>query len=396
MSNPPKKPRILFLNQMAGPMFRELAEDLSEEWLSGLLYTGHPDTLKHRNTEHLTIKRGPGYDKRNEFLRVWSWGKYFVYALFQAIKTPSTTLLFFVSNPPFLALIGYVLKKIRKQRYVVLVYDIHPDLLVALGRLKETGFITRCWHWMNRIVYENAEIVFTIGDYMAANLEKRFDAASTKPGKVLVVPPWVDTDFIRPIPKSENWFAKKYNQVNKLTILYSGNLGATHNIEFIVDLARQLKKQEDIHFLIIGEGAKREFVADAIAEEDLKNVTLLPFQPEEVLPYSLATGDIAVVSMQPGTEGLMVPSKAMYYLAAGCKILFSGNPNSEIGLICSDLKFGKVADDVIAFFIENYAINLREKLGQGNDRIKIEKNKQEHFSRQIEANKLKKIFKECL
>jgi glycosyltransferase involved in cell wall biosynthesis len=275
---------------------------------------------------------------------VWSWGKYFVYALYQCIKTPSKTLLFFVSNPPFLALIGYLLRKIRKQQYVVLVYDIHPDLLVALGRLKEKGFITRLWHWMNRVVYENAEIVLTIGDYMAANLEKRFDVTRTKPEKVLVVPPWVDTDFIKPIPKSENWFARKYDQVDKLTILYSGNLGATHNIEFIVDLARQLRTQKHIHFLIIGEGSKMEFVQNSIVQEDLENVTLLPFQSEEVLPYSLATGDIAIVTMQPGAEGLMVPSKAYYYLAAGCYLLFNGHVQSEIGQLCEMERVGMVLD----------------------------------------------------
>jgi len=369
VSNPPTKPKILFLNQMAGPMFRELAEDLSEEWSPSVLFTGHPDTLKHENTDHLTIKEGPGYDKRNEFFRVWSWAKYFFYALCQVIRTPSSTLIVFVSNPPFLALIGYFYNKIRKQRYVVLVYDIHPDLFVALGKLKATGFIARLWHWMNRIVYENAEIVFTIGDYMAANLEKRFDATKTKPGKVLVVTPWVDTDFIKPIPKSENWFAKKHGQVDKLTILYSGNLGATHNIEFIVELARQLKVQEYIHFLVIGEGAKREYVANAIAQEGLNNLTLLPFQPEEVLPYSIATGDIAIVSMQLGTEGLMVPSKAYYYLAAGCYLLFNGDVYSELGQLCVKDSIGLIINGksdqgTVESLIEFSKIKRGENIGK--------------------------------
>lgn len=339
-----KKTRILFLNQMAGPLFRELAEELSKHWQPCTLYTGHPDTLKHECTEQLKIVAGPGYNKKNEVTRVVSWFIYFTSAFFKALTTPSA-LLFFVSNPPFLGLIGFILKKIRKQPYVVLVYDIHPDILVNLGRLKGSGVVSRLWHWMNRLVYENAEVVFTIGDYMAANLEKKFDVSKTKAGKVVVVPPWVDTEFIKPIPKSENWFAKKYNQVEKITILYSGNLGATHNIEFIIDMARELKENDDIHFLIIGEGAKWKMVEEAIENEKMSNVTLLPFQTEEVLPYSMATGDIAVVSMVPGTEGLMVPSKAYYYLAAGCSLLFKGNPLSEVGDLCKSDGLGVVCKD---------------------------------------------------
>ncbi len=90
----------------------------------------------------------------------------------------------------------------------------------------------------------------------------------------------------------------------------AGNLGATHNIEFIIEMAGALKDERNIHFLIIGEGAKWQLVEKAIEQEKLDNITLLPFQSEEVLPYSMATGDIAIVSMQPGSEGLMVPSKA--------------------------------------------------------------------------------------
>jgi hypothetical protein len=37
--------RIIFLNQMAGPLFRELAEDLAKVWPQSTLYTGHPDTI---------------------------------------------------------------------------------------------------------------------------------------------------------------------------------------------------------------------------------------------------------------------------------------------------------------------------------------------------------------
>ena len=53
------KAKILFLNQMAGPLFRELAEDVAEEFGPSILYTGHPHTKNRQGTGKLSIKAAP-------------------------------------------------------------------------------------------------------------------------------------------------------------------------------------------------------------------------------------------------------------------------------------------------------------------------------------------------
>ena len=58
--------KIVFLNQMAGPLFRELAEDLAEHWSPSVLYTGHTDTIKRGNTSHLSILATPEYQRDND------------------------------------------------------------------------------------------------------------------------------------------------------------------------------------------------------------------------------------------------------------------------------------------------------------------------------------------
>ena len=56
-----KVTRLIMLNQMAGPLFRELAEDLAPLYEDGcLLMTGHPDTLHYPllDKSKLSIKVG--------------------------------------------------------------------------------------------------------------------------------------------------------------------------------------------------------------------------------------------------------------------------------------------------------------------------------------------------
>lgn len=330
MNNSSKHPRMIFLNQMAGLLFRELAEDISKKWSPSLLFTGHPDTIKSEQATSLKIVAAPKYNRTTRVLRLLSWLRYLVSALFRCWLLPSNALLFLVPFPPGLGMIAYLFKRLRGQRYVVLIYDIYPDAFVRFSGLKESGLIVRLWHRLNRLIWENAEIVFTIGEAMAENLEQKFDASKTLPGKVVFIPNWASTDWIRPVPKDKNEFAKKHGQVGKLTVMYSGNLGQTHDIETILAAAKQLREHDSINFMIIGEGAKKNIVEKIKHQDGLDNLTVLPFQPEEILPASLPTADIAVITLDKGCEGLSVPSKTHYYMAAGSALLGICDKNSEV------------------------------------------------------------------
>jgi glycosyltransferase involved in cell wall biosynthesis len=333
MNNLPKHPRIIFLNQWAGPLFRGLAHDISKKWPPGLLLTGHPDALKSEQTDSLSIVAAPKYQRRSYLSRVLSGIHYILYALFYCWKLPLDTLVFSMSEPLCLGAVGYLCKRLRGQRYVILVYDIYPDALIQFGVLKKSGLAARIWRRLNRLVWENAEIVFTIGEAMAGSLEQMFDASKTLPGKVIFIPNWADTDWIRPVAKDKNEFAKKYGQVGKLTVMYSGNLGKTHDIETIIAAARELKEYDSIHFMIIGEGAKKDLVKQAKYKDALDNLTILPFQPEDVLSTSLPTADISIITLDKGCETLSAPSKTCYAMAAGSALIGLCNNESEIAHI---------------------------------------------------------------
>lgn len=314
---------------MAGPVFRELAEDLTQVWSPSLLYTGHPHTLRSAGSNGLAVEAAPPYDRRSKSRRLWSWMKYFFRAMQLTARHTGGALLFIVSNPPFLGLLGFLFKLVRGQRYVVLVYDIYPDLLVGLGTIR-SGIMSRAWTLLNQLVLKHASQIFTIGEEMAYLLNRTYDLGRTAAGCAIVIPNWADVDGIRPLAKCDNRFAIEHGLVGRITVLYSGNMGNTHDIESILAVARELKDHETIRFLFIGEGAKWPLVEKTIADEDLGNTLLLPFQPEENIPYSMATGDIGIVAYQPGTESCMVPSKTYYYMAAGLVPLVISSRETDI------------------------------------------------------------------
>lgn len=363
-------PRLLILNQMAGPMTWELAEDLGKTLGPVALLTGHPDTLK-KGATGVTLFKASAYQRGGYGRRVLTWLLYCLEAFVWLWRWPASVPMLLFSNPPILCWLGYLMFKLRGQRYAVMVHDIYPDVLVGLGKLSKDHWLVRLWRVLNRRAYEHARVVMTLGEYMAANLDKQFDARRTPAGRVEVVYPWVDTDVIKPMPKEQNWFAQKYGQIGKLTVMYSGNMGLGHDIETMLEAARQLRDWPAIHFMFIGAGPKWTLVENALRRGNLTNVTLLPWQPEEVLPYSLGTADITLVSLEGGISGLAIPSKAIYAIASGSILLTLACEESDLSAWANKYSIGRnVASRRVVTLIDGikgYAIDLTGLLAAKNN-----------------------------
>ena len=121
--------------------------------------------------------------------------------------------------------------------------------------------------------------------------------------------------------RDQNPFARQVVQNDDIVVLYSGNIGTSHDIDSILAAAEILQVDSRIRFVFIGDGSKRFSVEEYISCFPDGNVKYYPFQPEPMLPYTLPLGDISLVSLDEGLEELMVPSKFFSYLAAGSAIL---------------------------------------------------------------------------
>ncbi len=252
-------------------------------------------------------------------------------------RTPSILLI--VTNPPILPLAGWVLKKLRRQKYVCLVQDLYPDIPVRLGYLTDGSLVTRLWEKMNERVYRDADVIVVLGTRMAERMREKLKFPSN--GRHLaVIHNWADPDFIVPLNKEDNWFSREQGLTGKLVVQYSGNIGLFHDVETILEAAKRMRSEERILFLFIGAGGKQQKVSEFIRLWDLRNVRMLPYQPWEYLPYSLTCGDISAVTLTKGLEGLCVPGKLYTSLAAGQAILAVVGQHCEVAEIIEECGCG--------------------------------------------------------
>jgi glycosyltransferase involved in cell wall biosynthesis len=221
-------------------------------------------------------------------------------------------ILLVTTAPPFLPLLGYLAYVLFKIPYICILYDLYPDIAIALGVLPKRHWLARLWRNLNQRIWRNAKGIVVLSPAM----KRQVLASCPEIGeKVSVIHSWSDPDWIVPIVKRENWFAWKYNLVTKFTVLYSGNLGRCHDMNTILEAAKLLQ-DEPIQFVCIGSGAKRDDLIKEVKELGLNNFLFLPYQDKHVLPYSLTACDLSLVTVDERTENLVTPSKLYSALAS--------------------------------------------------------------------------------
>jgi glycosyltransferase involved in cell wall biosynthesis len=172
------------------------------------------------------------------------------------------------------------------------------------------------------------------------------------PSRVETIHYWADCQAISPTPR-DNAFARANGLVDKFVVMHSGNVGASQNLEMIVDAADRLRERSDIVFAIVGDGVKRPALAEMARVRGLTNVRFFPYQPKESLDQSFGTADVFVVSLKAGIEGYIVPSKLYGTLAAGRPYIAAVDPSAEPAEVARDHRCGLLVPpgDVDAFAV---------------------------------------------
>jgi len=253
------------------------------------------------------------------------------------------TLILVDTTSPFQGPITWISSKIRKHKYIYLATEFYPDAAIALGFLKKNSLVNYLWEYSNRRVYSSASYVIVIGERLRNNVARYFEDGIND-SNLVVIHNWADTEKINPIKPKENYFRKDLGLSEKIVILYSGNLGLSHDLSTLIKAADNLRKDEKIIFLIIGEGPQKIIIESEIKKLNLSNIILMPYQSEDVLPYSLSSGDFSVVTLNQSMDKLTVPSKLYPAMAAGQAIIALFSEETDISDIVKENNAGIVVE----------------------------------------------------
>ncbi len=319
-------------------LMSQLASELSKKGFNVEVYTRRPHR-RSKSAQKLPAKEIRNgvtvnrlscvqLNKENLLFRTINWFSFSFSLLISMSLKSSKDILLIVTNPPILPFVGLFFNIIRSQRFIPIIYDVYPDIAVALELVEKNGFFVELWKRLNNVLYRRASGIVVIGNQMKRTIVKSAGVNSFE-SKIEVIYNWEDPDFIKPLKKEENAFAKEngYNEV--LTVLYSGNFGLYNDLCTIIYAAEKIRKLP-VKFVFIGDGAQKEKLKKIVRDKDLKNVDFHSYQPHSRLPETLTCADISVVSEDKRVSGLCSSSKFYSSLASGQAVLARVNKESDI------------------------------------------------------------------
>ncbi len=323
--------KVTIINQDSGYLMIDIANSYCEKGYDTTLVAGRIVERDICLDEKIKVKKIAKYNRNTNIKRLQTWLlgalQIWSYVFFRSRKSH----LLIVSNPPLAPLLTLLLPN----RYSLLIFDIFPDALTEYGFASNKSFIVKLWKNANKKVYCKAHKVYTLTNGMRRVLEQYQSKE-----KIDIVPLWTNNSFLKPIKKEENKFASKYKLKDKFVVLYSGNFGYSHRVDLLVDLATKIKNPK-IMFVIIGGGTIEDKLREKIAKENITNCLILPWQDVDILPYSLSSADLSVVTLSENASGLAIPSKAFNYLSVGSPILGITSNHSDLEELIKKYDVGK-------------------------------------------------------
>ena len=229
------------------------------------------------------------------------------------------------STPPIQGLKMPLIKWLKRKPTIYNVQDIFPDSLVGTGLTHEGSLIWKIGRIVEKITYRYADKIIVISE----DFKKNIMAKGVPEDKIVVVYNWVDQNKVVDVPREENKLFEIYGlDRGKFYITYNGNIGLTQNMDMLLDVAKELQKvYEDIHFVLVGNGAYLDEVKRKVADQQLENVHLLPFQPYEDISHVFSLGDASLVISKPGVGANSVPSKTWSIMSASRPVLANFDEN---------------------------------------------------------------------
>lgn len=357
--------KIAIINQDSGYLMIDLANAFVERGFDVLLITGRLATRSTPLNEKVQLYRIKEYNRETTLSRLWSWLRAFIQIWWIIASKHRNAHLWIVSNPPLNSFLPFSLPN----NYSFWIFDIYPDILWNEGFIKKNNPLSKLWILANKVVFRKAKHVFTLTQEMKDVL-----SFYTSANKINILPIWTDNVVLKPIPKSENPFIEKHGLKDKFIVLYSGNLGLSHHLEVIPQIA-SLIHNPDILFLIIGHGKAWNVLESMIKDKNLVNCLMLPRVPSEELPFSLASADLALVSTGSGAANLSIPSKTFNYMSVGAPLLSLSPKNSALSNLVTNHKIGKNFnhDDLtgIAGFIEKMYLKEADYLEYSTNSLQL-------------------------
>lgn len=243
-----------------------------------------------------------------------------------------------MTDPPVAGIAGALVARLSGRPFVYNIRDLYPDMAVG-GDIVRPGWWVRRWEQLHRRALRQAARVIVLGD----DMRNRILAKGVAPERVVIVRDGASLPATMPNPDDPG-VRKIVEEIRcgfPFVVLHAGNLGFYGAWGTLLQAA-ELLRNDGTGLVFVGGGANRAALETSAAK--FPNVRFVPFRPVEQVPHVMLAGDLHIVTVRRGLEGVVVPSKLYSILAAGRPVLVVAAAESDAARIVVESECGLAAD----------------------------------------------------
>ncbi len=255
----------------------------------------------------------------------------------------------FEPSPVTVGLPAVWLGKIKNAPVVFWALDLWPETLAAIGVVRSPKVLA-CVGLMVRFIYNRCTLVLGQSRGFLDSIAKYCNDKS----KIRYFPSWAEDVFTDGNVK----LASEVSEiVNGFTVVFAGNIGEAQDVPAVLDAAEQLKSNDWLRWVIVGDGRKSDWLQSEVLRRGLSKQVLLPGRfSVERMPSFYAHANALLVSLkQDPVFSMTIPGKVQSYLMAGIPVLgmLDGEGaavirDAQAGLTCAAGDSAGLADAVLA------------------------------------------------
>lgn len=247
------------------------------------------------------------------------------------------------STPPitFCNAIEYVKKRDGAKTYLLL-KDIFPQNAVDIGMMSKNGIKGLIY----KIFRNKEKKLYRISDYIGCMSQANVDYLlkhnpEINPEKVEICPNSVEVVDMSVDKKTRDEIRRKYDiPLDKKVFVYGGNLGKPQGIDFMIECLKSQEKNDEVYFLIVGDGTEYGKIETYVESDKPSNVRLMKRLPKEDYDKMVAACDVGMIFLDHRFTIPNFPSRLLSYMQAKIPVLAVTDPNTDIGKVIVDGGFG--------------------------------------------------------
>lgn len=243
-------------------------------------------------------------------------------------------------------------KRLYHSKAFLWVQDLWPESISAAGKVK-SNWIQYVLTLMVKNIYEKVDKILVSSEAFSIPILKK----GINSNKIKYVPNWAEDIFSDHLSVD---IKKHKNSIpNGFVVMFAGNIGEAQDFESIIKAAELTKHIDEIKWVIVGDGRKKDWLNIEIERLGLnKTFILLGQYPTAEMSNILAHADITLLTLKD-TEifALTIPSKIQSYMAFGKPILSMANgivnkiiKEADCGFIAKAGDFAELAKNVITSY----------------------------------------------